>query len=69
MSETGKLPPGPFPLPLIGNMLQHKASGCNLKAVFFFGRLFHPSKKYGSLFTICSDLVCPVVLYGPYAVK
>lgn len=70
MSETGKLPPGSFPLPLIGNLLQLKnnlpeSSGCNLKAVFFFGKLFQLSNKCGPMFTICLGSVRAMVLYGP----
>uniref|UniRef100_A0A663LVR0 Uncharacterized protein n=1 Tax=Athene cunicularia TaxID=194338 RepID=A0A663LVR0_ATHCN len=69
MSETRKIPPGPFPLPVIGNMLQLKsnlpeASGCNLKAMFFFGNLYQLSKKYGPVIAICLVSVHAVVLYG-----
>lgn len=73
MSETGKLHPGPFPLPLIGNMLQlennlPEASRYNLKAVFFLSKLFQLRKKYNPMFTECLGSVHAVV-YGLYVVK
>jgi len=46
-----------------------EASKCNLKAVFFFSKLFQLGKKYGPMFTVCLGSVRAVVLYGPYVVK
>ncbi|KAM9471814.1 cytochrome P450 2K1-like [Salvelinus alpinus] len=60
--EQGKEPPGPRPLPLLGNMLQ-----------LDFKKLYHSlcelSKKYGSIFTIHFGPKKMIVLVGYKMVK
>ncbi|XP_048194611.1 cytochrome P450 2C3-like isoform X2 [Perognathus longimembris pacificus] len=58
----GKLPPGPTPLPIVGNILQ-------LKDKIFFKSLREFSKVYGSVFTLYLGMKPTVVLYGFEAVK
>ncbi|XP_040596808.1 cytochrome P450 2C26-like [Mesocricetus auratus] len=61
-SERGKLPPGPTPLPLIGNLLQ-----IDLKD--FRRSLTNFSKVYGPVFTLYMGRKPAVVLHGYEAVK
>uniref|UniRef100_A0A8D0BI81 Cytochrome P450 n=1 Tax=Salvator merianae TaxID=96440 RepID=A0A8D0BI81_SALMN len=58
-SGTEKLPPGPFALPIIGNLLQLKTN--NLSKTL--------EKKYGSVFTLHFGAKPVVVLHGYEAVK
>ncbi|XP_074152026.1 cytochrome P450 2C19-like [Sminthopsis crassicaudata] len=58
----GKLPPGPVPLPIIGNILQ-----VNLKNIP--ESLSMLAKKYGPVFTLQLGMERVVVLYGYKAVK
>ncbi|KAH0631502.1 hypothetical protein JD844_005846 [Phrynosoma platyrhinos] len=62
LSNKGKLPPGPTPLPLIGNFLQIKASE-TLKS------LLKLREKYGPVFTVYFGTRPIVVLCGHQAVK
>ncbi|XP_044773598.1 cytochrome P450 2E1-like [Neomonachus schauinslandi] len=60
--STWKLPPGPFPLPIIGNLLQ-----LDLKNVpKSFTKL---AERYGPVFTLYLGSQCTVVLHGYKAVK
>ncbi|XP_033081021.1 cytochrome P450 2C9-like isoform X1 [Trachypithecus francoisi] len=61
-SGRGKLPPGPTPLPVIGNILQ-----INIKDVS--KSLTNLSKVYGPVFTLYFGLQRVVVLHGYEAVK
>ncbi|XP_034151799.1 cytochrome P450 2K1-like [Esox lucius] len=58
----GKEPPGPRPLPLLGNLLQ-------LDFKRLYHSLFEMSKKYGSVFTVHIGAKKVVVLAGYKAVK
>ncbi|XP_042300741.1 cytochrome P450 2C19-like [Sceloporus undulatus] len=60
--RKGKLPPGPFPLPIIGNALQ-------LKAHHFPQALQKLSEKYGPVFTLHFGAERVVVLHGYEAIK
>ncbi|KAK2098715.1 hypothetical protein P7K49_024166 [Saguinus oedipus] len=61
-SGRGKLPPGPTPLPVIGNILQ-----IDVKDI---GKSFsNLSKVYGSVFTVYFGIKPVVVLHGYEAVK
>uniref|UniRef100_A0A8D0H4X8 unspecific monooxygenase n=1 Tax=Sphenodon punctatus TaxID=8508 RepID=A0A8D0H4X8_SPHPU len=62
MSGNGKLPPGPVPLPLIGNALQLNTK--NLPQ-----SIEKLSAKFGPVFTIYLGTKPAVVLYGYEAVK
>ncbi|KAH0627724.1 hypothetical protein JD844_003860 [Phrynosoma platyrhinos] len=61
-AKRKNLPPGPMPLPLIGNLLQLKASNVA-------GRLKKMSEKYGPVFTVYFGSDQVVVLYGYDVVK
>ncbi|XP_017358450.2 cytochrome P450 2S1-like [Cebus imitator] len=59
----GHLPPGPTPLPLLGNLLQ-------LRPGALYSGLMRLSKKYGPVFTVCLGPWRPVVvLVGQEAVR
>ncbi|XP_006880158.1 PREDICTED: cytochrome P450 2C19-like isoform X2 [Elephantulus edwardii] len=58
----GKLPPGPTPLPIIGNSLQINFKNINKSLSSF-------SKIYGPVFTLYFGMNPTVVLYGYEAVK
>ncbi|KAG7335141.1 hypothetical protein KOW79_001737 [Hemibagrus wyckioides] len=60
--EENNKPPGPKPLPILGNMLQ-----LNLKRPYL--SLFEMSKKYGSVFTVHLGPKKVVVLAGYQTVK
>ncbi|XP_060641574.1 cytochrome P450 2C29-like [Anolis sagrei] len=60
--QKGKMPPGPTPLPLIGNALQLKTH--HLDQV-----LQKMSEKYGPVFTLHFGMAPAVVLYGYEAIK
>ncbi|KAH0631496.1 hypothetical protein JD844_005840 [Phrynosoma platyrhinos] len=62
LSQKGRLPPGPTPLPLIGNFLQIKSSE-TLKS------LLRLHEKYGPVFTVYFGTRPIVVLCGHKAVK
>ncbi|XP_045710468.1 cytochrome P450 2C18-like [Phyllostomus hastatus] len=61
-SGKGKLPPGPTPLPIIGNMLQLDAKNISQS-------LRHLSKVYSQVFTVYFGRRPTVVLHGYEAVK
>ncbi|XP_045424399.1 cytochrome P450 2C18-like [Lemur catta] len=61
-SRRGKLPPGPTPLPIIGNILQMDVK--NMKKSFS-----NFSKAYGPVFTVYFGMKPIVVLHGYEAVK
>ncbi|XP_047410503.1 cytochrome P450 2C18-like isoform X1 [Sciurus carolinensis] len=61
-SGRGKLPPGPMPLPIIGNILQIDAKNISKS-------LTNLSKVYGPVFTLYLGMRPTVVLHGYEAVK
>ncbi|XP_027263217.1 cytochrome P450 2C26 isoform X2 [Cricetulus griseus] len=61
-SERGKLPPGPTPLPLIGNFFQIDVKNISQSLTNF-------SKVYGPVFTLYLGMKPTVVLHGYEAVK
>ncbi|XP_058399565.1 cytochrome P450 2C26 isoform X2 [Diceros bicornis minor] len=61
-SRKGKLPPGPTPLPIIGNILQLDVRDISKS-------LSNISKVYGPVFTLYLGLEPTVVLHGYEAVK
>ncbi|XP_004680658.1 PREDICTED: cytochrome P450 2C9-like isoform X1 [Condylura cristata] len=61
-SERAKLPPGPMPLPIIGNILQ-----LNVKDIS--KSVSNLSKTYGPVFTLYFGMKPTVVLHGYEAVK
>ncbi|XP_059025388.1 cytochrome P450 2C41-like isoform X3 [Mustela lutreola] len=61
-SGKGKLPPGPTPLPFIGNILQLDVKNLSKS-------LSNLSKAYGPVFTLYFGMKPTVVLYGYEAVK
>ncbi|XP_004427925.1 PREDICTED: cytochrome P450 2C19-like [Ceratotherium simum simum] len=61
-SRKGKLPPGPTPLPIIGNILQLDIKNISKS-------LSNLSKVYGPVFTLYLGLKPTVVLHGYEAVK
>uniref|UniRef100_A0A2K6EFA5 unspecific monooxygenase n=1 Tax=Propithecus coquereli TaxID=379532 RepID=A0A2K6EFA5_PROCO len=61
-SGRGKLPPGPTPLPIIGNILQFDVK--NIKKA-----ISNYSKVYGPVFTLYFGMKPMVVLHGYEAVK
>ncbi|XP_014720157.1 cytochrome P450 2C19-like [Equus asinus] len=61
-SRKGKLPPGPTPLPIIGNILQLDVKDINKSFI-------NLSKFYGPVFTLYLGLEPTVVLHGYKAVK
>uniref|UniRef100_H0Y2B2 Cytochrome P450 n=1 Tax=Otolemur garnettii TaxID=30611 RepID=H0Y2B2_OTOGA len=58
----GKLPPGPIPLPIVGNILQLNTKNIS-KSLSMLG------KDYGPVFTVYFGMKPTVVLYGYKAVK
>ncbi|XP_077654892.1 cytochrome P450 2C9-like isoform X2 [Urocitellus parryii] len=61
-SGRGRLPPGPMPLPILGNILQIDAKNISES-------LTNLSKVYGPVFTVYLGLRPTVVLHGYEAVK
>uniref|UniRef100_A0A8C6EXK5 unspecific monooxygenase n=1 Tax=Marmota marmota marmota TaxID=9994 RepID=A0A8C6EXK5_MARMA len=61
-SGRGKLPPGPMPLPILGNILQIDTKNISKS-------LTNLSKVYGPVFTVYLGLRPTVVLHGYEAVK
>ncbi|KAM9701550.1 cytochrome P450 2C18-like isoform 1-T1 [Dama dama] len=61
-SGRGKLPPGPTPLPILGNMLQLDVKDISKSLTNF-------SKVYGPVFTLYFGMKPMVVLHGYEAVK
>ncbi|XP_067319269.1 cytochrome P450 2C19-like [Anolis sagrei] len=61
-NKRGKMPPGPTPLPLIGNALQLKTNHLDLT-------LCKLRKSYGPIFTLYFGVKPVVVLHGYEAVK
>ncbi|XP_060245042.1 cytochrome P450 2C42 isoform X2 [Meriones unguiculatus] len=61
-SRRGKLPPGPTPLPLVGNILQIDVKDVSKSLKKF-------SKAYGPVFTLYFGMKPTVVLHGYEAVK
>ncbi|KAM9033449.1 cytochrome P450 2G1 [Sarcophilus harrisii] len=62
MHKAGKLPPGPTPLPFLGNLLQVRTDAT-------FQSFLELSKKYGPVFTVYMGPRRVVVLCGHEAVK
>uniref|UniRef100_A0A803TKI6 unspecific monooxygenase n=1 Tax=Anolis carolinensis TaxID=28377 RepID=A0A803TKI6_ANOCA len=62
MYRKGKMPPGPTPLPIIGNVLQ-------LKGKYWDQQFSKVSKKYGPVFTVYLGMEPAVVLNGYEAIK
>ncbi|XP_075463190.1 cytochrome P450 2G1-like isoform X2 [Ascaphus truei] len=62
MWKRRKLPPGPFPLPILGNFLQFQSEGL----IPYFLKM---SEKYGPVFTVYMGSRPTVVLCGYQAVK
>ncbi|XP_005335361.3 cytochrome P450 2C18 [Ictidomys tridecemlineatus] len=61
-SGKGRLPPGPMPLPILGNILQIDAKNISKSLTNF-------SKVYGPVFTVYLGMRPTVVLHGYEAVK
>uniref|UniRef100_A0A8I6A4P2 unspecific monooxygenase n=3 Tax=Rattus norvegicus TaxID=10116 RepID=A0A8I6A4P2_RAT len=61
-SGRGKLPPGPIPLPIIGNIFQLNVKNITQSLTSF-------SKVYGPVFTLYFGLKPTVILHGYEAVK
>ncbi|XP_064230161.1 cytochrome P450 2C19-like [Aotus nancymaae] len=61
-SKRGKLPPGPTPLPIVGNLLQIDIKDITKSLTNF-------SKVYGPVFTLYFGPECTVVLHGYEVVK
>uniref|UniRef100_A0A5S8I0Z2 unspecific monooxygenase n=1 Tax=Oryctolagus cuniculus TaxID=9986 RepID=A0A5S8I0Z2_RABIT len=61
-SGRGKLPPGPTPFPIIGNILQIDAKNISKSLTKF-------SERYGPVFTVYLGMRPTVVLHGYEAVK
>uniref|UniRef100_A0A8C5ZQY8 unspecific monooxygenase n=1 Tax=Marmota marmota marmota TaxID=9994 RepID=A0A8C5ZQY8_MARMA len=61
-SGRGRLPPGPMPLPILGNILQIDAKNISKS-------LTNLSKVYGPVFTLYLGMKPTVVLHGYEAVK
>uniref|UniRef100_A0A8D1DGT5 unspecific monooxygenase n=1 Tax=Sus scrofa TaxID=9823 RepID=A0A8D1DGT5_PIG len=61
-SGKGKLPPGPTPLPILGNILQLDVKDISKS-------LSNLSKVYGPVFTVYFGLKPAVVLHGYEAIK
>ncbi|EHB18322.1 Cytochrome P450 2G1 [Heterocephalus glaber] len=61
-NKGGKLPPGPTPIPFLGNLLQVRTEGT-------FQSLMKLHEKYGSVFTVYMGPRPVVVLCGHEAVK
>ncbi|MEJ1288660.1 cytochrome P450 family 2 subfamily g polypeptide 1 [Cricetulus griseus] len=61
-SKRGMLPPGPTPIPFLGNLLQVRIDA-------IFQSFLKLQKKYGSVFTVYFGPRPVVVLYGHEAVK
>ncbi|XP_036886742.1 cytochrome P450 2G1-like [Sturnira hondurensis] len=62
MSKGGKLPPGPTPIPFLGNLLQIRTDAT-------FQSLMKLREKYGPVFTVYMGPRPVVVLCGHEAVK
>uniref|UniRef100_A0A2K5NYI6 Uncharacterized protein n=1 Tax=Cercocebus atys TaxID=9531 RepID=A0A2K5NYI6_CERAT len=62
MNKAGKLPPGPTPIPFLGNLLQVRTDAT-------FQSFMKLREKYGPLFTVYMGLWPVVVLCGHEAVK
>ncbi|KAB1270690.1 Cytochrome P450 2C26 [Camelus dromedarius] len=77
-SRNGKLPPGPTPLPILGNIVQLDIKNIS-KSLSNVSRFYAPpvsfkgyvilSKVYGPVFTVYFGMKPTVVLYGYEAVK
>ncbi|XP_067319264.1 cytochrome P450 2C44-like [Anolis sagrei] len=62
MYRKGTMPPGPTPLPIVGNVLQ-------LKGKHFYQAFSEISEKYGPMFTLYFGTEPVVVLHGYEAIK